>query len=269
MQFVQGAIRDPCVGVISLGRMHFPDTKWTQLAEATLHGDTIAGQALEHFFLSYRGPVMSLLRRRGLLETRVEDLTQDFFLQLMKNSSLKRADRQEGRFRSYLSGALTKFMADDADRTGAAKRGGGVAPLSLDAGDGVGERLAGESPELALQLDREWALHLVARALETVRRRWEALEKPERFAVLRAFLPGAMELISQQEAARRLGLTNEALRTELQRLRESFRAAIRTEVAGTVGSPEDIAEEMRHLAGVLRSADARSEDPLSQSPGAS
>src|SRR5436190_23444592 len=78
---------------ISERAMEFPTTHWTMLAQATLHGDTSAGKALEEFVLSYRAPVLALLRRRGVPDVHVEDLTQEFFLQLMKNSSLKRADR--------------------------------------------------------------------------------------------------------------------------------------------------------------------------------
>lgn len=232
--------------------MQFPVTQWTLLAQASLNGDAEAQQSLETFCEQYRAPVMALLRSRGVMESRIEDLTHDFFLQLMKSSALKRADRSIGPFRQYLSGMLTKFLADDADRNGAAKRGGGETPLSLDAGDGLTEHIADHSPDIALQLDREWALHLVARALGAVRRRWEALEKPERFAVLRSFLPGAMELISQQEAAARLGLTVEAFRKELHRVRESFRAAIRAEVTETVSSPEDVPDEMRYLGRILQ-----------------
>src|SRR6187402_1710593 len=115
--------------------MEFPTTHWTQLAQATLNGDTAASEALGQFFLNYRAPVVASLHRRGLPEARVEDMAQDFFLQLMKRSALKRADRDMGRFRAYLSGALTKFLADDVDRNHTQKRGGGIAPVSLDAGD--------------------------------------------------------------------------------------------------------------------------------------
>lgn len=224
------------------------------LAQATLNGGTIAERALEEFVLNYRDPVIALLRHRGLPEARIEDLTHDFLLQVMKSSALKRADQNIGPFRHFLCGMLKNFLANDAVRNGAAKRGGGAVPLSLDADDGVGDHVADDSSDFSLQLDREWALHLVARSLAAVRKRWLALEKPERFAVLRAFLPGSLESISRQDAALRLGISDEALRKELHRLREAFRAAIRDEVAATVGSSAEIADEMRHLVRILQMA---------------
>lgn len=244
--------------------MDFPATHWTMLAQAALSGDTAAGKALEEFCLNYRGPVMTLLRRRGLPEARVEDLVQDFFLQLMKNSSLQRADRETGRFRTWLSGALTKFLADDVKRNHAAKRGGGAAPLSLDAEDALTVRLAADDSGAGLHLDREWALHLMTRALDTAAREWSRGEKAARFAVLRAFLPGATESLTQQEAAARLGLSDTALRSELQRLREAFRNAVRHEVAATVRSPAEVDGELQHLLAVLRASPPLSENSLPQ-----
>ena len=236
--------------------MEFPNTHWTALAQASLHGGAAAGKALESFCEQYRPLIINVLRSRGLPPDRLEDLAHDFLLQLMQSSALKRADPRRGRFRSFLLGALSHFLADDAARRHAAKRGGGAAPLRLDAADAAPSPVPAEDVDAALALDREWALHLFARAIDRVRQQWRGPEKGMRFATLRAFLPGAPELLSQQEAARRLGLSDEALRKELQRLRDSLRAAIRAEVAATVAAEEEVDGEMRHLMNVLQSAPA-------------
>jgi RNA polymerase sigma-70 factor (ECF subfamily) len=241
--------------------MEFPSTQWTLLAKATLHGDTAAGDALGAFVANYRQPVIALLRRRGLAESRVEDLVQDFFLQLMESSALRRADGSRGRFRSYLGGALTRFLADDAGHNGAQKRGGGIAPLSLDASLFESGLADPQEADSSLSLDREWALHLMTRALDAVAEEWKRRGKQDRFAVLRAFLPGSSEALTQQDAAVRLGLSDGALRAELLRLREMFRSAVRAEVAATVGSPSEVDAEMRHLFAVLQ---ASPENNLSQ-----
>src|SRR5687768_4329586 len=93
--------------------MDFPSTHWSMLAQASLHGETAARQSLDSFCRRYRAPVIALLRRRGVIESRVEDMTHDFFLHLMKHSSLKRADPALGRFRSFINGSLKRFLADD------------------------------------------------------------------------------------------------------------------------------------------------------------
>lgn len=241
--------------------MEFPSTHWTVLAQATLHGDRTASEALGTFVSSYRQPVIALLRRRGLPESRVEDLVHDFFLQLMESSALTRADESRGRFRSYLGGALNRFLADDASHNGAQKRGGGLAPVSFDAGPFSAEYPDPQEADSSLSLDREWALYLMTKALDAVAQDWQQRGKAARFAVLRAFLPGATEILSQQDAARRLGLSDGALRAELLRLRETFRGAVRAGVAATVSSPAEVDGEMQHLFAVLK---ASAEKNLSQ-----
>ena len=232
--------------------MSFPTTHWTILAQATLSGDAHAGKALGSFILRYREPVMRFIRSRGVSESRVEDLTHDFFLRLMKNSTLKQAHPARGRFRSFLGTALKCFLADDMDRNHAQKRGGGSAHVSLDANDGIAENLAlrgGVTTDA--EFDRSWALHILEKTLAAIQAEWEHGGKAARFTVLRHFLPGGTAAISQAEAAVVLGLTDTALRSEIFRLRTRFRELLRTEVAATVPGPADIESEMHHLHAAL------------------
>ena len=238
--------------------MELPTTCWTLLAQATLNGDTAAGEALEQFCRHYRAPVLQLLRRRGIPEARVEDMAHDFFLQLMKASSLKRADPALGRFRQFLGGALSRFLADNVHYHNAKKRGAGALHVSFDAGDGLSSSVASPESHSALLIDQEWALMILGRALDAVASAWEAAGKTSRFAVLRTFLPGALEIISQEDAAARLELSGTALRTELHRLRKEFRQSLRTEVAATVASPNEVDEELSYLREVLTALGGKS-----------
>jgi DNA-directed RNA polymerase specialized sigma24 family protein len=235
--------------------MNLPSTHWTMLAQATLHGDTSAGQALATFCQRYREPIMAMIRSRGMIESRLEDLTHDFLLQLMRNSSLRRVDPAKGRFRQFLHGALTNFLSDDAQKTAALKRGGGVLVLSLDAADGLVDRLSTPLFD-ETAMDREWALHLMSQAVQRVALDWNTPTKAARFEVLRQFLPGMMDAIPHEEAARRMGLSATGFRTELSRLRVAFRVAVRAEIAATVDGPEQIEEELSYLLTVLRAPDA-------------
>ena len=110
----------------------FPTTRWSVLAQATLNGETDATEALADFCRHYRGPIQRVLRLRGVAEADVDDLTQEFLLHLLRSSSLRRADRARGRFRSFLLGALLHFLADQNDRRLAQKRGAGAPHLSFD-----------------------------------------------------------------------------------------------------------------------------------------
>lgn len=74
--------------------MAFPTTRWSLLAQATIHGDAMQREALAEFYRRYREPVVSYLRRHQP-EARADDLSQEFFLHLIENSTLQRAGRAQ------------------------------------------------------------------------------------------------------------------------------------------------------------------------------
>jgi DNA-directed RNA polymerase specialized sigma24 family protein len=227
--------------------MYFPTTQWTLLARASLNGESSARQALEELCKKYWTPLHQFIRLRGYEETEAQDLTQEFLLHLVEHSTLHKADRMRGRFRSFLCGALVRFLSDERDRRLAQKRGGAAEHLSVER----------ENPLLAVPeatsviFDREWALAILENALATVRQEGESAGSKAQFAVLRQFLPGSVQTPSYEDAASQLGLTVPALKSELHRMRRRFRAAVRQEVAATVSAPHEIDEEMNHLQAVL------------------
>jgi RNA polymerase sigma-70 factor (ECF subfamily) len=227
--------------------MYFPTTQWTRLAEATVNGETAGRQALEDLCRRYWSPLHQFIRSRGYSEAEAEDLTQEFLLHLLNHSTLKRADPMRGRFRSFLLGALVRFLGDQRDRRQARKRGGGAPHLSLDE---VEPFLA--APEASdSRFDREWGLVILEHTLASLRQEFEQGGQAARFAVLRRFLPGSLEPLSYESAAEQLGLTLPALKSDLHRFRQRFKTLVRQEVSGTVSAPHEIDEEMNHLQRVL------------------
>jgi len=218
--------------------MYFPTTQWSLLARASLNGETEARQALEELCRRYWSPLHEFIRARGHTEAEAKDLTQEFILHLLEHSTLQKADRLRGRFRSFLLGALVRFLADDYDHRRAQKRGGGVVHVHLEE--------AG-----AVFFDREWAVVILENALRAAQSEWEASGSGAQFGVLRGFLPGSLEPPSYEAAATQLGLSLPALKSELHRLRQRFKALVRQEVANTVSAPHEIDEEMEHLQQVL------------------
>jgi RNA polymerase sigma-70 factor (ECF subfamily) len=68
---------------------------------------------------------------------------------------------------------------------------------------------------------------------------------------LRHFLPGSVNTPNYEAAAGQLSLSLPALKSELHRLRQRFKAVVRQEVASTVSAPHEIDQEMNHLQQVL------------------
>jgi len=228
--------------------MYFPTTQWTLLAQASMNGETAARQALEDLCRRYWSPLYHFIRARGFGETEAKDLTQEFILHLIEHSTLQRADRLRGRFRSFLCGALVRFLADERDRRQAQKRGGGAVHVNLN-GEGADSAVTSESADILF--DREWAVTILENALRVVGEEFESSGAAKEFAVLRQFLPGSVNAPSYEAAAAQLSLSLPALKSELHRLRQRFKAVVRQEVANTVSAPHEIDEEMNHLQQVL------------------
>lgn len=228
--------------------MPFPTTRWSLLVEATLHGGERQAAALAEFYRRYREPVVRTIRQQGAGPEQAEDLAQEFFLHLMQNSTLQRADPNRGRFRSFLLGALMRFLSRARTREGAAKRGDGRRPFSLDA-------LPPGAPDPAVPaatvsaFDREWAHDLLARVRGELQEEWRG--PPAELVVLMRYLPGAADTPAYAEAAAGLGWAEARLKTEVFRLRRKFRERVRAEVMLTVDEPHEVEAELAHLRRVL------------------
>jgi RNA polymerase sigma-70 factor (ECF subfamily) len=232
--------------------MNFPTTHWSVLARATVHGEADARAALEVLCQRYWGPVHQFIQFAGFSETEAQDLTQEFLIHVLDKSIFTRADRLQGRFRSFLLGALGRFLADAADRRKALKRGGNVPHISFDSAEAGGdiERSSATDAKVTV-FDREWALTILETALDHLRASWvEGGREPE-FAVWKNFLPGGSEPSSYESAATQLGVSLPAFKSEVHRLRRRLRALVREEVARTVSAPHEIEAEMAHLQQVL------------------
>lgn len=229
--------------------MSFPTTQWTQLALATLNGDTVGRAALDKFCQHYWQPVFLFIRFRWGIPEQARDLTQDFFLRVLEGADYKRADRLKGKFRTFLLGAVLHFLAEKARAAKAQKRGGDWDQTEME------DEKASVSPADELVFDREWALAVLERALAVVRA--ECVEARGAVAAeqLFLFLPGAAASPpSYDELAARLGMALSAVKTVIHRLRQRLREALRAEIARTVSAPHEIEEEFNHLRRVLDAA---------------
>lgn len=238
--------------------MYFPTTQWTLLAHAALEDESSARQALGELCHRYWKPLHQFIRARGHGEEDAQDLTQAFIVHLLEHSTLKRADRTQGRFRSFLLGALKRFLADERDRRHAQKRGEGAVHVATDEA-----QIEAADSQTEISFDREWALIILENALTLLQTEWEG-GNPGGFNVLRQFLPGSIVCPTYEQAAQQVGKTLPAFKSELHRMRQRFRALVRQEIAATVSAPHEIEEEMQHLQRILM--DRGSDLSLGQKP---
>jgi RNA polymerase sigma-70 factor (ECF subfamily) len=183
--------------------------------------------------------------RRG--DDRVDDLTHEFFEEILGRRGLVGADPGRGKFRSFLLGAVKHFLGRVSERERALKRGGGVVAEGMEAAEVVEE--PGLPPDAAF--DRGWALALLARALGELERQMGEDGRAEQFAVLKPWLTGDAGR-RQVEAAEALGMTETAVKVAIHRLRARFRGVVRAELAATLVMPEQVDEELGHLMAALQ-----------------
>jgi DNA-directed RNA polymerase specialized sigma24 family protein len=231
----------------------FAATRWTLVLRA--RGDSAESRAaLSELCEGYYAPVLAFIRREGRDEDSARDLTQAFFARLLAAGGLKTIEPGHGRFRSYLLGAVKHFLADDRARAQAARRGGGQAALSIEGGVSSDTGIQIPDPAAVAPdslFDRQWAFTVVGRAVEAVARESAAAGRSEQFRVLKPWLLGDLEHVSQAEAGRQLDLTEGAVKVAIHRLRRRFRELVRAEIAQTVSDPELVQEELRYLLEVL------------------
>ncbi|MEO5959453.1 MAG: sigma-70 family RNA polymerase sigma factor [Opitutaceae bacterium] len=234
--------------------MQFPTTRWDELAQASLHGDTAARRALDAFCRRYWEPVNAFIRWKGYAEAEAADLTQDFFLNFVETRSWRRAEPARGRFRTFLLGALTHRLAKARLHQTRLKRGGDSPAISLeetDAGKEAGAALASVPPTEVAHFDREWAIRVLGAALAVTREEYSAKGKQRLYEALKVFLTARGTPPSYETVACELGLGLGAVKTEIHRLRQALRAALRAEIGQTVSAPHEVEAELRHLRDVL------------------
>ena len=214
-----------------------------------------ATEALEKLCRAYWYPLYVFIRRQGYGPQDAQDLTQGFFTRLLEKNYLAQANRQKGRFRSFLLAALKHFVSDERDKAKAQKRGGGQALISLD--EQIAEKRYRVEPADIMSaeklFERRWALTLLEQARARLRNEYVAAGKAEFYDELKILETGEKNMVTYAELAVRLGTTESAIKSAVPRLRRRYAELVREEVAHTVNSPSEIDEEIRYLIAVISS----------------
>lgn len=232
------------------GRESFTQTHWTQvMLAARMDGSPEARAALEALCARYWPSIYGFLRRQGHSPADAEDVTQGFFAKLLDPNALSCADRAKGRFRSFLLGALRRFLTDRHRHNAAAKRGPGKEVLALDFAEAERAYLEETDPEQTPEeaFDRRWAATVLAGAMDDLEAELRAAGQGARFEELVRFLSATGSEAEYAAVAGRLGLAVEAVPTAVFRLRERYRESVRLRVLATVAGPEEVSAEFREL----------------------
>ncbi len=231
----------------------FPTTHWSAVLAAGGKSSPAMRSALEELCRSYWAPLYAFARRVGHSPEDARDLTQGFFARLLEKGDIAAADPERGKFRSFLLAAFKHFLAHERDRAAALKRGGGIEFLPLDfnpeesrfAIDPADSR----TPDRAFE--QRWAAALLEKVLGRLRGEFVASGRGALFDHFKGFLVGELPEGGYSSVTAHLGMTEGAAKMIVTRMRERYRHLLRSEIAQTVATPEEVEEEMRHLRAVL------------------
>lgn len=238
-----------------------PLTQWSLVLRAAAAETDTARNALEQLCQTYWHPIYSHARGQGCSPHDAEDLTQGFFLHLLKNNGFTKIDPQLGNSRTFLRAGFNRYRINQWEHQSAKKRGGGCKSISIDQAKAE-ERLALEpinalTPDIIF--DRQWALQTVEQAYLSLEHEYILSGKESLFNRLRTFLlitrdadEAALGIpVTYEVVAQEFGMTKDAIKVAVMRLRQRFVSYLYQRVSNTVASPGDVEGELRYLLDLL------------------
>ena len=238
---------------VDTGAAAFVTTHWSVVLAA--QGESAAAEeALEKLCRTYWWPLYGFVRRQGYAPEEAQDLTQGFFAMLLERKDLDSVRREKGRLRSYLLAALKNFLGKAHRRVMTIKRGEGRPLVPLE--ELIARERADVEPADTLTADRiyerRWALTLLEQVLARLGEEYRVAGSIALFDQLKQLLTDEPGRPSQAEIGVALGMTENAVKQALHRLRQRYRLLLREEIAQTVVEPGDVEDELRHFIAVLQ-----------------
>ena len=235
------------------GATQFTTTHWSVVLAARDMASPQADVALAELCRTYWYPLYAFVRRKGHGPHDAQDLTQAFFARLLEKNYVAQADRDRGRFRTFLLAALTHFLADEWDKTRRLKRGGDREMISFDAASAE-ERYRLEpidQLDAAKLYERRGVTTLFDQVLARLEQEFRDAGKAELFDGLKSSLLAERDGASYAELGAQLGLKEDAVKQAVHRMRRRYRELFREEIAQTVAGPGEVDDELNYLFAVL------------------
>jgi len=247
----------------SIGRECWPETDHSALT--TLRNGSAADKelALQKLFTTYSPPLRSYIRHHWplLAEADIDDLVSEFLTLCLTGEKAHfltfDPDRPgpSARLRTYIRTILDNFLRNHRRNSRALIRGGDRQFESLNTIRPAAHQEAPRHSGIPSDgfdtesYDRHWAQHILSISFQTLENGTPSTR--EWLPILRPWLLADPGSASLKEIAKQRGCSHDAVRTQLHRLRKAWRMAVRDAISQTVSGPEEIDDELRHLAAVL------------------
>ncbi len=235
----------------------FPLTRHSLLLAVRSDEAPVRMRAFERLVEAYWKPVYKYLRLQWRADAdQAQDWTQEFFTRALEKEFFARFDPARARFRTFLRVCVDGFVGKERQAAARLKRGGGVAPLSLDFSGAEGELRGVEPPAPDLLDDyfhREWMKSLFGAALAELQRICAAEGKEKFFALLRRYDLEAgerTEKLSYADLAREHDLPVTQVTNGLHWARTRLRTCVLERLRELTADDDEFRAEARALLGV-------------------
>ena len=232
-----------------MGDERFLTTQWTQILGNNRDDAATREKALVLLCETYHYPVYAFIRNRCGDSEKARDLTQGFFEFLITKEVHRSADRERGRFRTFLLAAVKNFLQKDFRDANTLKRGGNERTVSIDLieveNHYQAELSTCEPPDSVF--DHQWAVTVFDQVWATLKDEYLQVGQADRFKALGSYLTNPADCPPFSELATQLNTTEGAIKAAVFRLKGRFRDLFRLAVSQIVDNPADVDQEIRYL----------------------
>ncbi len=233
----------------------FYSTQWTLVERASSGDVEVADEAIAEICKRYWAPLYVFARCKGMSEADAEDAVQIFFTELLDKRLIEKADSEKGKLRTFFLTVMDRTIKIKKRGESAQKRGGGQITFSIDQAREEqwynSEPTESATPESLFE--KRWALSVLEQALSSIREGYEKKGKEKVFDALKPHLGWSAGEESYGEVAKRLQMTEGAVKVAVYRLRQKYKETLQRQIADTIGTSDSelIREEITHLFSAL------------------
>lgn len=230
-----------------------PPTRWSIVLRAGGSADSPeARQALRQLCETYWQTLYRFARKKGRPHDEALEAVQEFICRLLSGQrSLRLADPERGRFRSFLWTCFNAYLTDEYRAARRQKAGGGKRLYSFDSCGPDGYPLLAPvehlTPENAFR--KSIALDTFQNAFEELRAAWTERGKADAFRHLQAYLAEECRGSKARTLAQQLHVSESRARVQVSLLKKQFAEVLRRKIAESLSHPSrsEIDDELEWL----------------------
>jgi RNA polymerase sigma factor (sigma-70 family) len=231
----------------------FPVTHLSLLRRVRSDDSETRARAQDALAAVYWTPIYTHVRLAHRQEpSDAEDLTQGFFVEVLRRDLFARYDPERARFRTFVRRCVDSYVANAIQAERRQKRGGDQSFISIEAAEAE-ERLTSEGRLATIEADaafhREWVRSVLVTALGRLRERYLAEQRPVHLALFERY-DMADDRPSYAELALEHAIPTTQVTNWLSATRRDFRSIVLETIRDLTGSDEEFREEVKLLLGL-------------------